>query len=99
MEVYQIIVLLVILAFFALFYNDIRAFLNKKPTVAPADVEHQAIVDKRVEQLRLIYQQHLTSRDKNAALAAGRAYYSMKSSNGMNIYDEMAIQNDLNEIE
>ena len=51
---------------------------------------------KKKKELQEAYQRALASGNKQAALQAGRAYYSKVRGNGkLTIYDEQAITNDL----
>lgn len=51
---------------------------------------------RRLERLKLHYDQALKGSNKKTALDAGRAYYSaLRKNNVLTIYDEQAITNDL----
>lgn len=47
------------------------------------------------QELYTTYRRALASKNKAAALEAGRAYYRFKRKDGLSIYDEQAIANDL----
>ena len=51
--------------------------------------------NKKRAELQEAYQRALASGDKQAALYAGRAYYSKLRGGKLTIYDEQAITNDL----
>lgn len=51
---------------------------------------------KKIQKLKMAYEQSLKGNNKKTALDAGRAYYgALRKKNILTIYDEQAITNDL----
>lgn len=50
---------------------------------------------EKSQKLYTAYHQALASKNKAAALEAGRAYYPFKRNGTLSVYDEQAIANDL----